>query len=54
MTNITKMVMGFLDHDIAIKRDLGREIINKRALAQYIQKHLYLNGNIDGLVCKFH
>lgn len=50
MTNITKDVQRLLDHDTAIKRDLTRGIINKRALAQYIQKQLNINGNLDAIM----
>lgn len=50
MTNITKSVQRLLDHDTAIKRNLARDLINKRALAQYIQKQLHINGNLDAVM----
>lgn len=50
MTNIAKAVQRMLDHDVSIKRDLGRGIINKRALAQYIQKQLNTNATLDAVM----
>ncbi|MFH1308053.1 MAG: hypothetical protein ABIH72_04330 [archaeon] len=50
MTNTTRMVQRLLDHDVAIKRDLSRGVINKRALAQYIQKHLHTDESIDAVM----
>ena len=50
MTNITKEVQRFLDHDVSIKRDLSRGLINVRSLSQYIQKQLHINGNLDAIM----
>jgi hypothetical protein len=50
MTNITREVQRILDHDVAIRRDLARDLINKRALGMYIQKQLQLKGNTDAII----
>ncbi len=50
MTNITKEVQRFIDHDAAIKKDLGRSIINMRALAKYVQKQLRINEDVDAVI----
>jgi aspartokinase len=50
MTNTTKEVQRFLDQDISIKRDLKRNLINRRALALYISKGLNLHGTIDAVM----
>ena len=50
MTNITREVQRFLDHDAAIRRDLARGIINRRALASYVRKHLHTKVGIDAII----
>ena len=50
MTNTTRDVQRLLDHDVAIRRNLHRGLINKRALAQYIQKTLRLGGSLDAII----
>ena len=50
MTNITREVQRFLDHDAAIRRDLARGIINRRALASYVRKHLHTKAGIDAII----
>ncbi len=50
MTNITREVQRILDHDIAIRRNLARGLINKRALAIYIQKQLQLREGVDAII----
>ncbi len=50
MTNTTRMVQRLLDHDTAIKRDLSKGLINKRALAQYIEKQLNTNVSLDAIM----
>ena len=50
MTNITREVQRFLDHDLSAKRDLARGLINTRALAVYLKKHLGSEGSIDAII----
>ncbi len=50
MTNISRDVQRILDHDTAIRRDLGRGLINKRALAVYMQKQLQLRESVDAII----
>lgn len=50
MTNIARDVQRLLDHDVAIRRDLNRGLINKRALAVYLQKQLHLSGSVDAII----
>ena len=50
MTNITKEIQRFIDNDTAIKRDLSRGIVNMRALAQYMQKQMHTNANVDAII----
>ena len=50
MTNITREVQRFLDHDAAIRRDLARGIVNRRALASYVRKHLHAKAGIDAII----
>lgn len=50
MTNVTREVQRFLDHDVAIRKDLGRQLINKRALAMHIQKQLGLRDGTDAII----
>ncbi len=50
MTNISLMVQRILEHDTAVKRDLARGIINKRALANYIRKTLGISGSTDAII----
>ena len=50
MTNIAREVQRFLDHDAAIRRDLARGIVNRRALASYVRKHLHTKAGIDAII----
>lgn len=50
MTNISREVQRILDHDTAIRRDLSRGLINKRALALYMQKQLQLRESVDAII----
>ncbi|MFH1125577.1 MAG: hypothetical protein V1703_00485, partial [Candidatus Altiarchaeota archaeon] len=50
MTNISREVQRILDHDTAMRRDLGRGLINKRALAVYMQKQLQLRESVDAII----
>ncbi len=50
MTNISREVQRILDHDTAIRRDLSRGLINKRALAMHIQKQLQLRESVDAII----
>ena len=49
MTNITRDVQRVLDHDVVIKRGLSRNIINKKALAEYLRKN-GVKGSIDAII----
>lgn len=50
MTNVAKEVHRFLDHDNAVRKDLGRGLINVRALAAFIQRQLGLNSGLDAII----
>ena len=50
MGSTAKLVQRLLDHDVSIRRDLGRNLINKRALAKYIQKQLHTNVSVDAII----
>ena len=50
MTNISKAVHRFIDQDSTIRRDLGREIINIRSLAKYMQPQLGVKADIDAII----
>ncbi|OKY77260.1 MAG: ACT domain containing protein [Candidatus Methanohalarchaeum thermophilum] len=50
MNNTRRTVEKFIDQDAAIKRDLKRDIINKRALARYIKKKLNITKSIDAVI----
>ncbi|MBI2137822.1 hypothetical protein HYU12_04880 [Candidatus Woesearchaeota archaeon] len=50
MTNVTRDVQRFLDNDTAIRKDLSRGFINRRALAQYLQKLLRIVGGVDAVI----
>jgi len=50
MTNISRAVERILDHDTAIRRDIARGLINKRALAKYMQKSLAVEGSTDAII----
>lgn len=50
MTNLTRDVQRILDHDVALKRDLSRDVINKKALAEYLKKKRGINGTVDAII----
>lgn len=50
MTNITRDVQRILDSDSGIRAGLGKGIINKRALAQYIKNMIKGNGSVDAII----
>ena len=50
MTNLTKLVHTVLDQDTALRRDMGRDLINTRALANYLQRKLHLSGSVDAII----
>ena len=50
MTNITRAVHRMLDHDAAIRKDLARKVINKRALAAYVQEHLRIKTDVNAII----
>jgi hypothetical protein len=50
MTNISRAVERVIEHDTAIRRDLSRNLINKRALAVYLQKNIGIKGSIDAII----
>ena len=50
MTNITKLVHSYLDHDIAARKDLGRGLINMRALAIHVKKELGIHSSVDAVI----
>lgn len=50
MESISEIVKKFLDYNPCIRRDLGRGIINIRALARYIKKEKNLETKIDAII----
>ena len=50
MTNINKEVQRIIERDAAIRKDLARGIINKRALAAYVQKNFRIGGDINAAI----
>ncbi len=49
MANIAQQVHRFIDQDSSIRKDLGRGIINTRALATHIQRQLG-SSNINAII----
>jgi hypothetical protein len=50
LSNIREFIWKVIDTDVALKKDLGREIVNVRALANYIIRENKLNVTIDSVV----
>lgn len=50
MTNITRDVQRLLDHDVGTRRNLAQGLINKRALAQHIQRQVKGNASVDAII----
>lgn len=48
--SVKKKVEEYIDHDAAIKKDLKRNIINKRALARQIKKELNIKTSLDAII----
>lgn len=50
MTNVNQKVQKFIDSSPFIKNALNNDLINKRALAQYIIKETRLDGTLDAVI----
>jgi len=50
MANIKKEVEYLINHDPAIRRDLGRNIINQRALARYLKGKVEEGSSLDAII----
>jgi DNA polymerase III delta prime subunit len=48
--NVREFVWKFIDTDIALKKDLDRDIINVRSLASYILATQKLNTSLDAII----
>jgi hypothetical protein len=48
--NIREKVWNYLDSEISIKKDLSRNIINTRSLANYIISNQKINANVDAVI----
>jgi hypothetical protein len=50
ITNVREFVWKIIDTDVALKKDISRNLINIRGLANYIIKEHRLNVSIDSIV----
>lgn len=50
MTNITQTVWNLLTQDLAIQKNLQKNLINVRALAKYLIKKYHLNASTDSVI----
>ena len=49
-SNVKEIVWKLIDTDISLKKDLGRNIINTRALAKYIISNYKIDAGIDAAI----